>query len=395
MIVIRSTKMAFKSIFQNKMRSFLTMLGIIIGVCSVITLVSVIQGVQKQTMEAYNRMGSNIITAYYGSWGSNNLDISDEFFDKCVNLDEYIIGATSTRTHQLSAKYKSKSLQYARVYLASDTFDVCMNNTLEKGRTISYSDIENKVKVCVLGSYVANEFFGLENPIGKQIKLGGVFYTVIGTYKESYGNAEYSNDNMIAVPRTCQRSLGIKAASDGDFTVKCKDSESTKKAMYFLSEWLRETLPANSSYSGVYSNSQWQEQENETFAMFSLVVGGIAGISLLVGGIGIMNIMLVSVAERTREIGIRMSIGAKRRDIVSQFLIEAAVISACGGLIGIAIGAMGSAMLSSAIFKSAFFPSPLIVFGAFAFSVVLGIFFGFYPANKASKMQPVDALRNS
>lgn len=129
--------------------------------------------------------------------------------------------------------------------------------------------------------------------------------------------------------------------------------------------------------------------------MFTLVVAGIAGISLLVGGIGIMNIMLVSVAERTREIGIRMSIGAKRRDIITQFLIEASVISACGGVIGIIVGALGSAMLSSAMFKDIFLPAPGITMLAFGFSVALGIFFGFYPANKASKMQPVDALRNN
>ena len=129
--------------------------------------------------------------------------------------------------------------------------------------------------------------------------------------------------------------------------------------------------------------------------MYTYVVGGIAGISLLVGGIGIMNIMLVSVAERTREIGIRMSIGARRRDIITQFLIEASVISACGGVIGILLGALGSAMLSSAIFRRVYLPSPFIAVGAFAFSVALGIFFGFYPANKASKMQPVEALRNN
>ena len=387
--------MAFKSILHNKMRSFLTMLGIIIGVCSVITLVSVIQGAQRKTMEAYSKMGTNLISVYYGSWGAPQKDITEDFFEKCTQLNDYILGVTSASSRNLTAKYKSKTLSDSQVYLASDTFDICMNTTLAAGRTIGYSDIKNRVKVCVLGSYTANEFFGLENPIGKQIKLNGIYYTVIGTYQSQYDNNQYSRDNMIAVPRTCARSLGMSSSSDNNFTVKCKDKDSTQMAMYYLNDWLKTKLPQNSSSFGVYSDNSWMEQEENALDMFTWVVAGIAGISLLVGGIGIMNIMLVSVAERTREIGIRMSIGARRRDIITQFLIEASVLSACGGVIGILIGALGSAMLSSVIFQEVYLPSPFITLVAFAFSAALGIFFGFYPANKASKMQPVEALRNT
>ena len=395
MTVFRTTKMAFKSIMHNKMRSFLTMLGIIIGVCSVITLVSVIQGAKRKTMESYAKMGTNLITVYYGTYNNYSADITDDFFEECARLNEYVSGVTSSNSYNQTAKYKSKTLTGARTYLASDTFNVCMNLELDAGRAISYSDIKNKVKVCVLGSYVANEFFGLENPIGKQIKLGGVYYTVVGTYVSKYDNNQYSTDNMIAVPRICARSLGIKSGSDNNYTVKCRDADSTQKAMYYINSWLTDKLPENSSYKGVYSDNSWQDQEQQSLDMFTWVVAGIAGISLLVGGIGIMNIMLVSVAERTREIGIRMSIGARRRDIITQFLIEAAVISACGGVIGILIGALGSAMLASVIFKEAYLPSAFIAIFAFAFSVALGIFFGLYPATKASKMQPVEALRNN
>lgn len=395
MTIFRTTKMAFKSIMHNKMRSILTMLGIIIGVWSVITLVSVIQGVQRQTMEAYSRMGSNIINAYWGTYGSGEKDITDDFFDECASLKKYILGVTSTNSSNITAKYKSKTLSNSRVYMASDTFDVCMGTNLVSGRSIGYADIKNKVKVCVLGSYPAKEFFGLEDPIGKQIRLGGVYYTVIGVYESQYNNSEWSTDNLIAVPRTCQRSLGVSNGNNGDFNIKCKDKESLDMAMYLINTWLTQHLPLNNSYHSVYSNQQWQEQEQEALDMFTLVVAGIAGISLLVGGIGIMNIMLVSVAERTREIGIRLSIGAKRKDIITQFLIEASVISACGGIIGIVLGAVTSAMLSSAFFQAVYLPSVFIIILAFAFSVVLGVFFGFYPANKASKMQPVDALRNN
>ncbi len=388
MRILQTFSMAMKSIFNNKMRSLLTMLGIIIGVCSVITLVSVMRGSQVKIMESYAKMGTNRISVYYNTWDGS--DFAGDLYAFCKSLTAEVEGVTPNSTQWLTLRYKTKSME-TRVNFGSDQFDQCLNYTLAAGRGLCYADIRNRVKVCVLGSRVAEQFFNLENPVGKTIKIKGDQYTVIGVYQSKFDNQEYSNDDMILVPYTRMRSI-IGSSQITEFTVKATNAQNVNIAINKIGNWLSERV--KQGYFDIYSNTNYIEEQNENNAMMTLLVGGIAGISLLVGGIGIMNIMLVSVAERTREIGIRMAIGAKRRDIITQFLIEAATISACGGLIGIGLGAMGSALLSSAILKEVFYPDPTITIGAFLFSVVLGVFFGFYPANKASKMQPVEALRN-
>ena len=388
MRIFQTFSMAMKSIFNNKMRSLLTMLGIIIGVCSVITLVSVMRGSQAKIMEGYALMGTNRISVYYNTW--DGTDFAGDLYKFCQSLKAEVEGVTPSSTGWMTLRYKNKSMD-SRVNFGSDQFDQCQNYTLAAGRGLCYADIYNRVKVCVLGSRVASEFFNLENPIGKTIKIKGDEYTVVGVYQSKYDNQEGSDDDMVLVPYSRMRSI-MGTSQITEFTVKATSAQNVNIAINKIGNWLSERV--KQGYFDVYSNTQYIEQQNESNMMLTLLVGGIAGISLLVGGIGIMNIMLVSVAERTREIGIRMAIGAKRRDIITQFLIEAATISACGGIIGIALGAMGSALLSAAILKDVVYPDPTITIGAFLFSVVLGVFFGFYPANKASKMQPVEALRN-
>ena len=388
MRIFQTFSMAMKSIFNNKMRSLLTMLGIIIGVCSVITLVSVMRGSQAKIMEGYAKMGTNRISVNYNTWDGS--DFAGDLYDFCLGLSTEVEGVTPSVSQYLTLRYKTKSME-TRVSFGSDQFDRCQNYELAAGRSLCYTDIYNRVKVCVLGSRVASEFFNLENPIGKTIKIKGDQYTVVGIYQSKFDNQQGSDDDMVLVPYSRMRSImGTRQISQ--FTVKATSAANVNIAINKIGNWLSSRV--KQGYFDIYSNTNYIEQQNENNKMLTLLVGGIAGISLLVGGIGIMNIMLVSVAERTREIGIRMAIGAKRRDIITQFLIEAATISACGGVIGIILGAMGSALLSSAILKEVFYPDPTITIGAFLFSVVLGVFFGFYPANKASKMQPVEALRN-
>lgn len=393
MNIFRTFSMALKSIANNKMRSFLTMLGIIIGVCSVITLLSLVGGLTKRQLEDFEKMGSNIIMVNYGSYGSTYVDLYNEMTLECKKYGDYILGVTPSSQTSVNARYRSKKLDEARIYFGNQDFDLCKNMELEAGRSISYMDVRNRVKACVIGSYVKEQFFGLENPLGKKIKLKGYEYTVIGVYKSKFDSEQHSEDNMIMVPMSCSRSLANQTKFT-EFTVKAKDGESTNLAMFYLTQFFKARIDMNTGYYSVYTNNEWQESVSESMKIYSLVGGGVAGISLLVGGIGIMNIMLVSVTERTREIGIRMAIGARRSSIIGQFLIEAATISACGGLLGIGFGVIGSYILTAAIIKKVYFPSVPIMLGAMLFSVVLGIFFGFYPANKASKMQPVEALRN-
>ena len=380
--------MAIKAILNNKMRSILTMLGVIIGVGSVITVVSVIQGTQRKTLEMYAQMGTNKINVSYYDWG---VDLTDELYRYCLSLKDEVDGVTPANQQQLKLRYKTKNWT-PNVYFGNDKFSTCLNYKLEAGRDISYSDIRNRVKVCVIGGTVKNEFFGLSDPIGKKIKISGHEFTVVGLYQSKAEGQQYSADDMVVVPISSLRTLTGSTRVE-NFIVKAKSSETTKSAVKKLETFLKARLSNEWSFN-VYSNNDWMEQDTKMTDMLALVVGGIAGISLVVGGIGIMNIMLVSVSERTREIGIRMAIGAPRRAIISQFLIESATISACGGVLGIGLGALGSAILSAAIFKEVYYPTMTIILVAFLFSVSLGVFFGFYPANKASKMQPVDALRN-
>ncbi len=204
-------------------------------------------------------------------------------------------------------------------------------------------------------------------------------------------DSTWSQDNIIVLPYTMNRILN-KSTDMSEFTVKAKDAASTTEAITRLTGFLKSLLGENGGYS-VYSMNQWMEQDNSYLKVISLVLGGIAGISLLVGGIGIMNIMLVTVTERTREIGIRKAIGAPRRSIIAQFLIEAAAICLMGGTIGILIGFVGTLILGKLLLQLIIFPSATITIGAFVFSVVLGIIFGLYPAIKASGLQPVVALR--
>ncbi len=389
MNITQAFLMAIKSIFMSKMRSFLTMLGVIIGVASVITLVSFVQGSQAQMVKMYEKMGTNKISVSY--W-SNSVDLTDQLPEFVKKHPDLIEAYTPNARTNFPVRYKNKNLTSTGIYFGNESFGICNNYELEKGRNLSPGDLKNRVKVAVIGGAVAKEFFGLSEPIGKKIKIKGQDYTVIGTYKSKFDGKLRTMDDMLLLPSTLQRAMtGSRKVTE--FTVKAKNSESTTNATNELRNYFQPKFKSRYDYFNAYSDNEWMEQSNKQMALMSWIVGGIAGISLLVGGIGIMNIMLVSVTERTREIGIRMAIGARRRDIIIQFLIEAGTVSACGGVIGILLGGLGAAILSSAAMKTLMLPSMPIIIGAFLFSVLLGVFFGFYPANKASKMHPIEALR--
>lgn len=388
MNLYQTLSMAMKSIFNNKVRSILTMLGIIIGVSSVITLVAVVQGMQAQIMEQFNSMGKNKINLeYYG--GSYGL-VNDMVAYAKEDLKDYVMGICPNAQTNLSIKFKSKSVK-TNLYFANESFDLCNDNKIASGRAINYSDVKGRTKVCVIGETIRKSFFGAMNPINQKLKINGQEYVVVGTYEATAEGQKWSGDDKVVVPLSLQRTI-TGSTSTTSYVVKAKDGDSVQKFIDKITAYMKPKIKNEWDFSA-YSATQWQKEAEQSTNMMTLVAGGIAGISLLVGGIGIMNIMLVSVTERTREIGIRMAIGAKRRDIISQFLIEAAAVSAFGGLIGIALGFFGSALLGAYALQELCLPRPPLVAGAFLFSAILGIVFGLYPANKASKLQPVDALR--
>ncbi|MBR6521297.1 MAG: ABC transporter permease [Oscillospiraceae bacterium] len=393
----QSFKMALKSIWGKKARSVLTMLGIIIGVAAVVIMVSIVQGSNKQMQEYYESMGTNKIEVYAYQW--NGKDVSDELYDYCLGLSDLVMGVTPQGYYwaQNGIKYgttTTNNMEYGspQVYLGSDQYAVCNNFTLEKGRDISYLDVQNYNQVIVLGARVAEYLFPYRDPIGETVNIDGHKFEVIGVYAAKDPDSAWSMDNMAVVPYSLNRLLN-KSVTFDSFIVKAVSKEATTKAITMLDSFLSALIDSNNGYYSVYSQNEWMESDQSYTDMLSLVVGGIAGISLLVGGIGIMNIMLVTVTERTREIGIRMAIGASRASIILQFLIEAAVICAVGGILGLAVSVLGTLVAGKLIMDMVLTPGVGMTIGAVGFSVVLGIVFGLYPAIKASSMQPVEALR--
>jgi putative ABC transport system permease protein len=389
-------KMAFKSIVTNKVRSFLTMLGIIIGVAAVVILVSVVQGSNQKTREYYESMGTNKINV--SAYQYNGEDVTQELYDYCLGLDTLVVGVTPNGSYYGNVKYMTKSTDsnqqygYPVTYLGSDLYSTCNNYTLSAGRDICWLDVKNYNQVVVLGAKLKEFLFDYKDPIGEKITIGGQKFEVIGVY-EAKGTADnWYLDYMSVVPYSMNRLLN-RTIMQTEFTVKAKSAEATTEAITRITGFLQGQIDPNSGYFNVWTDNTWMEQSDEQNRMMSLVLGGIAGISLLVGGIGIMNIMLVTVRERTREIGIRKAIGGARRSILIQFLIESAVICATGGLFGILLGYLGTLVAGKLIFDMVLFPGAAMTIGAFLFSVVLGISFGMYPAVKASGLQPVEALR--
>ena len=412
----QAVKMAWKSIWGKKGRSALTILGIFIGIAAVMTIVSVMEGMKLKTMEQFEAMGSNRITVSIYSWmyDEEGNDISKDYFpdlyDYCNGLKEYVLGVTPTGRCDATVSYGTKStanMQYQwdemgnltgdmppSLYYGSDQYAACNNLTIARGRDLALLDIEKYNQVCVLGAQAAKTFFGSADPVGKELSVNGNKFLVAGVYTARLSDESADQswlDNFIVFPYTARRLLGGDKPTE--FLVKARSSEAMTEAISRLSGFLKGLVDQNTGGYNVYSESQWQEQSNEYLSMIGLVLGGIAAISLAVGGIGIMNIMLVTVTERTREIGIRRAIGAQRSSIVAQFLIEAAMLCGIGGIIGILFGTAGSVILSNLLMQMTIFPPVKVTVGAFALSVALGIIFGSYPAAKASKLQPVEALR--
>ena len=402
-------KMAVKSIVSKKMRSFLTMLGIIIGVASVVVMVSVVSGQNKRNMEYYEKMGDNKITINANSYTGQNMDqILNDFI---LRLGDSVIGITPNIQlfgNEMLVKYGAKTYstqnyenweEMVQVVLGNDRYGVCNNYQLAGGRELSYLDIENANNVCVLGGGLKQMLFDYTDPVGETITINGIPYLVIGWYAQKDISYYPEVDNIVLLPYTLNRSLN-KNQTISAWTVKAASASATTHVITQLDGFLNGMFPQDETGTRqggdfyVSSDNSWQNQMQQASLMQTLVMGGIAAISLLVGGIGIMTIMLVTVTERTREIGIRKAIGAERRSIIAQFLIEAAVICGIGGIIGIVIGCLGTRIAGKFLLQGmVLWPNQTITIGAFLFSVVLGVLFGLYPAVKASGLQPVEALR--
>lgn len=386
----QSFHMAIKSLLSSKMRSFLTMLGIIIGVASVILLVSLISGMAADMSSSFESMGTNLISVSIRGRGGNITIDPDDMQDLADENSDVIAAVTpAVKIMNITAKYETNNITTSATGCNEYYTDI-KNAEVDSGRFITYLDCQNRQKTCVLGSYIVNELFDGASPIGEQIKINGTAFTVVGVLKEKADSEEGSDDDIILIPYTSASRLS-QMRSISSYSFSAISTDTVEGAMAKINNKMTEYFSSTDYYS-VFSASQALDQVNEIMGTVTLVLVGVAAISLLVGGIGIMNIMLVSVTERTREIGIRKSLGAKRRDIMSQFVVEAATTSSVGGIIGIVIG-MVSAYGVGSLLDMTVKPSWYAVLIAFSVSVIIGITFGYFPANKAAKMHPIDALR--
>lgn len=388
MNIYQSIKMAFKSVAGNKTRSFLTMLGIIIGVSSVITLVSVGQGTASSITKQLQGLGTDLLTVnIMGRGATTSLSYEEVMELKEISgvkaVSPVISGNATVKKGTVNDTYAVEGITPA--------YEEVKNFHVQSGRYILDIDNEYRMKVAVIGSEVASDFFGINNPVGQTLQLNGVSFKIVGLLETIGTSATGSNDDKILIPiSTAERFLQSRGIRS--FTVQADSTELVSSTQERLKAWLDEKfMYADNAYS-VFSAQEMMDTLNSTTQMLSLALGGIAGISLLVGGIGIMNIMLVSVSERTREIGVRKAIGAKKRDILLQFLIESTALSGFGGLIGVALGYGASALISSMSTLSTEV-SMSIVAVSFSFSLFIGIVFGVIPANKAAKLRPIYALR--
>ncbi|PLX20164.1 MAG: MacB family efflux pump subunit [Candidatus Muiribacterium halophilum] len=398
--IFESLSMAFKSIISNKMRSFLTTLGIIIGVASVIAMTSIGTGASKQITDRISNMGANLLMIQPGQ--SNRTGVVSTSFAPLTYEDGQAVAEESNYVEAVDAQmskrfiviYKDKNYR-TEVMGTTTSFLKVMNFNIDYGRFFTEDENIAKRRVAVIGNTILTELFEGKDPIGEYIKINNSQYQVIGVLEEKGGSGWRDQDDVIVVPLfTAQtRLIGKDVISNLNVTITSNDI--AEKAEAEITGILRKRhglRDGDLDDFRIRSQAEILDTVSETTQSFTFLLAGIAVVSLVVGGIGIMNIMLVSVAERTREIGIRKAIGARGVDILTQFLIEAILVSVSGGILGIGFGySIGRVVSHFAGWPTIVTMQSVLV--SFFFSMAVGLFFGFYPARKASKMNPIDALR--
>ena len=391
-MIYQSFKMAVKAIAGNKMRSFLTILGVVIGVVAIVVLVSIGQGANSSVVESIEGMGTNLITANINARRMNPIDL-DSLNELAQNEAISYVAPISS----VSGTVKAGTTTYDDGVVQGTTpgYESIRNWTVAEGRFLQQPDIDNRSFVAVIGSEAATEMYGTTHAVGETFSLNGYTITVVGVLEAVGSSASGSNDNQILIPFTLAQRLSNQT-SISSFYVSAASSAQVEQAQAAVESYLEKafenynTRSFGTQYS-VFNQTEMLSTLSETTNTLTLMLGGIAAISLLVGGIGIMNIMLVSVSERTREIGIRKAIGAARGNILTQFLIESLVVSLMGGLLGLAISVVAVKALAPVLQMTLTIPVN-VAWMAIAFSVFIGVVFGMYPANKASKLRPIQAL---
>ena len=402
MSILESLTNALSALLANKLRSLLTMLGVIIGVGAIITTTSIGEGAKADITERIQTLGANILAVRPGQSrfrgrGSadarKSLTVADmEALEERGQTFGYVTPEVSSRAQ---VKYLNKNSN-TTIVGTSPAYLVTANFTVEKGRFFTDSEIRYRQRVCVLGKTVVDNLFGETEPVGQTVKIKNVGFHVVGVMKEKGASGWRNPDDQVFIPY----STAMKRVFGEDYlssiSIQANDDKLIEAAETEVTELLRKQhkIPINKELDfHIRNQAEFMETLEESSQTFTNMILGIAVVSLVVGGIGIMNIMLVSVTERTKEIGLRKAVGAQRSDILVQFLVESTTLALVGGLVGIGVGIIGAEMVPS-IWGWRTVISLMYAGAAFIVSALVGVFFGAYPAWKAAKLHPIDALRH-
>ena len=390
MNIKQAFSLAIKSLRTSKMRSFLTMLGIIIGVAAVIVIVSIVNGMTKDVIDQFESMGATTITVTIrGRGGNRSVDV-DDMENLVLDNSNYLESMSpSVTVANATVKNGENNFNPQSCIGINENYTAIKSLDIVSGRDICYVDCETRAKSCVVGTYIAKELFNTTNVVGQSIKLNGISFNIVGVLDETDDGEEGSTDDIILIPYTTAQRMS-NTFTIGSYTFNAVSKDVSDRAQGIIENYLLGVFSDEDAYS-VSNMSSMIDSINDMTASMSLVLAGVAGVSLLVGGIGIMNIMLVSVTERTREIGIRKSLGATPWDIMSQFVVEAVTTSCLGGVIGILLGIAAS--YAATLFDMTAVLSVPAMLISFSVSAVIGIAFGYFPAKKAANLNPIEALR--
>jgi len=400
MLILTVLKVALKSLLANKLRSFLAVLGIIIGVVAVIAVLALGAGAQQQVLSRITAMGTNLIIvrpAMRGTGGvisgtQQNLTLEDA--QALLHETPNVSAVAPVVGGSVQVKYMNRNARVS-VNGTNVSYFLARGFAVEKGRAFTDAEAENMARVAVLGPVTAENLFGASDAVGENVKLNGVNFRVLGVLKSKGDQGWYNPDNQVLIPYTTAmkqlfgvdyvREIDLLAADGADMTRMQADATALLRKRHRLQAQTPDDF-------NIRNQAEMIETMSSVSQTFTFMLGCIAFVSLLVGGIGIMNIMLVTVAERTREIGVRKAIGAKDRDILRQFLLEAILMSALGGILGVGLGT-GFAQLVQRFIEYSMIVQPWSVLLALVFSGAVGVFFGYYPARRAAQLNPIDALR--